>query len=192
MPIIRDTRTIVSGVASVAKAGDAAITGAVTLSAGAGIALTEAGQNIAIAATPPLGATLTVTGNPSVADNGKIPWDTVVFDTGSFADTANNQLVVPVGKSGLLLVGFQANIQLPADNGASPHALLVNTGADQNIPFYPVGGTNADLANLGTYFGSTLVNCAAGDAFYVQLVFSSASNATVTGLNAVIWCVLFG
>lgn len=40
-----------NGVATIAKSGDTALTGAVTISAGSGISLTEAGQDIAIAAT---------------------------------------------------------------------------------------------------------------------------------------------
>lgn len=43
--------TGVGGVASFAKSGDSALTGAVTISGGTGISLTESGQDVAIAAT---------------------------------------------------------------------------------------------------------------------------------------------
>ena len=79
MPIIRDTRTIVSGVASVAKSGDAAITGAVTLTAGAGITLTEAGQDITIASSAPAATVLPQLLGPVALNTGAAPQTQVLW-----------------------------------------------------------------------------------------------------------------
>ncbi len=103
-----------TGVSSIAATGHAALTGAVTLSAGAGIALTEAGQNIAIAATTPsvtpfnagtAGAALTIDFNNGI--NQYFTLQATVTTVITFANITSGQLytleaIQPVSGSALI------------------------------------------------------------------------------------------
>jgi hypothetical protein len=99
------------GVSSFAKFGDTPITGAVTISEGANVSLTESGQNIQISV-------------PAVGGNGAIQYDLAGAFTGSAALTWNlNDLILTTGAG-------NAHIELLTTTG-TPFITLFKSTASQ-------------------------------------------------------------
>lgn len=102
-------------VSQLSETGQAGLSGAVTLSEGANVTLTQSGQDIAIAASSGLGTAaqgckvfLSGDGTLSNGTVYKFLFNTEVYDTGGAWGTANAEYIVPASKGGFYFLGVFA------------------------------------------------------------------------------------
>lgn len=178
------------GVHSVAKSGDAALYGDVTLSAGANVTLTESGNNIAIAAAAGSLEVKEVDGVPDVTGVVKI-----VVSNGTLTDDGAGQVTLVTAGAGSLEVkevdgvpDVSAVTVVQVPNGS----LTDNTGG--NVTINPVSGSaptdvgSANAAGSDTlapkrdhvHKGVHSVAKSGAAALYGDVTLSAGTNVTLT------------
>lgn len=172
------------GVLSVAKNGSSSLYGAVTLSGGTNITLTQSGQDISIANNPVAGAYTINAGAPQLINNNTpttVVYASVSFETTSMMNTGTGILTVP--ETGYYQVNANhyynattstsTDVQVYIEKSTGGGGYVQLQGANITKP----GTTAAPLVTQGSF----LVSCIAGDLLRIRLlqVTSPAANITL-------------